>query len=40
MTKESPTKAVAVVGGLVLICVFYALIISSVLGNSIFSNIA
>ena len=40
MTKESPTKAVAVVAGLVLLCVFYALIISSILGTAIFSNIA
>jgi len=39
MTQESPTKAVAVVAGLVLLCVFYALIISAILGNSVFSNI-
>jgi len=40
MGQNQPSKAVVGVAVLIMVCVFYALIISSILGNSIFSNIA
>ena len=40
MGQNNPSKAVTSVAVLVMICVFYALIISAILGNTIFSNIS